>query len=77
MNKEDVGDSPDIPVVKNLPCNAGDVGSIPGWGTKIPCAMKQLNPCAATAEPVCWNYRACVLELESQHAGTRESECWN
>ena len=27
------------PVVKNPPSNAGDVGLIPGWGTKIPCAM--------------------------------------
>ena len=27
---------PGGPVVKNLPCNAGDTGSIPGWGTKIP-----------------------------------------
>ena len=24
------------PVVKNLPCNAGDVGSIPGQGMKVP-----------------------------------------
>ena len=24
------------PVLKNLPCNAGDTGSIPGPGTKIP-----------------------------------------
>ena len=24
------------PVVKNLPCNAGDMGLLPGWGTKIP-----------------------------------------
>ena len=22
-------------MVKNLPCDAGDAGSIPGWGTKI------------------------------------------
>ena len=29
------------PVVKNLPCNAGDVGSIPGPGTKILHAMRQ------------------------------------
>ena len=29
-------DFPGGPVVKNLPCNAGDAGSIPGWGTKIP-----------------------------------------
>jgi len=26
-------------VVKNLPLSAGEVGSIPGLGTKIPCAM--------------------------------------
>ena len=29
------------PVLKNLPCNAGDLGSIPGWETKIPHAMEQ------------------------------------
>ena len=29
-------------LVKNPPCNAGDPGSIPGWGTKIPCAPGQL-----------------------------------
>ena len=29
-------DFPGGPVVKNLPFNAGDVGSIPGWGTKVP-----------------------------------------
>ena len=34
-------------VVKNLPCNAGDAGSIPGQGTKIPHAMEQLSICAA------------------------------
>ena len=27
------------PVVKNLPCNTGDSGLIPGWGMKIPHAM--------------------------------------
>ena len=31
-------DFPDGPVVKNPPFNSGDVGSIPGQGTKIPCA---------------------------------------
>ena len=30
-------------VVKNLPCNVGDVGLIPAWGTKIPHAMGQLS----------------------------------
>ena len=36
-------DFPGGPVVKNLPCHAGDAGSIPGQGTKIPHAEKQLN----------------------------------
>ena len=36
---------PGAPVVKNLPSNAGDVGSIPSGGTKIPYAMGQLSPC--------------------------------
>ena len=32
------------PVVKNLPANAGDVGLIPGQGTKIPHATGELRP---------------------------------
>ena len=48
------GDFPGGPVVKNLPSNAGDVGSIPGWGTKIPHAVGQLlSPRASTREPAC------------------------
>ena len=35
-------DSPGGLVVKNPPCNAGDVSSIPGQGTKIPHAIQQL-----------------------------------
>ena len=38
------------PGVKNLPSKAGDVGSIPGRGTKIKHAMGQLSPHAATTE---------------------------
>ena len=45
-------DFPHGPVVKNLSCNAGDTGSIPGWGTKIPHAAGQLSLRAATTEPV-------------------------
>ena len=41
------------PVVKNLPSNAGDLGSIPGLGTKIPHAAGQLSPSAL--EPACHN----------------------
>ena len=33
-------DFPGSPVVKNLPCEAGDLGSIPGWGTMIPHATE-------------------------------------
>ena len=32
--------------------NAGDMGLIPGRGTKIPCATGQLSPHNATTEPV-------------------------
>ena len=30
-------------MVKNPPSNSGDTGSIPGQGTKIPCAVGQLS----------------------------------
>ena len=39
-------------MVKNSPCNAGDKGSVPGRGTKIPHATGQLNLCSTTSEPV-------------------------
>ena len=38
-------------MVKNLPCNAGDTGLIPGWGTKVPYAEEQLIPSATPTEP--------------------------
>ena len=46
MNK----DFPGGPVVKNPPYNAGDTGSIPGQGTKIPHATGQLSRHATTTE---------------------------
>ena len=36
---------PGGPVVENPPANAGDVGLIPGLGTKIIHATRQLNLC--------------------------------
>ena len=39
-------------MVKNSPSSAGDAGSIPGRGTKIPHATGQLSPCATTTELV-------------------------
>ena len=44
------GGFPGGPVVKNLPCNAGDTGLIPGWGTKIPHVEEQLIPRVTTTE---------------------------
>ena len=35
---------------KESPYNAGDAGSIPGQGTRIPHAAGQLSPCATTTE---------------------------
>ena len=43
-----IRDFPGGPVVKNPPCNAGHVGLIPGWGTKIPHATEQVSLCLAT-----------------------------
>ena len=37
-------------MVENLPSNAGDEASIPGWGTKISYASGKLSPCATTRE---------------------------
>ena len=54
-------DFPGGPVVKNPPSNAGDAGSIPGRGAKVPQAAGQLSLCAATTEPLC-------CKLQSPHA---------
>ena len=37
-------------MVKDLPSNAGDLGSIPGLGTRIPHTTGQLSSHAATRE---------------------------
>ena len=49
------GDFPGGPVVNNLACNAGDVGLIPGQGTKIP------HACGAT-KPVHRNEEFCIIQ---------------
>ena len=55
LRKYPRGDFPGGPVVENLPSNAGDTGSIPGQGTKIPHAAGQLSPRATTTELVSLN----------------------
>ena len=49
--KEERRGFPGGPGVENPSRNAGDVGSTPGRGTKIPHASGQLSPCATTGEP--------------------------
>ena len=56
------------PVVKNLPCNAGDMGSIPGYGTKIPYAMEQLSFCTKTNPKVCVCVCVCIRAHVCAHA---------
>ena len=55
LKKPAIQDFPGAPVVQNMPCNAGNVGSISGWGTKIPHAV-------GATKPVCQNYRTCTLQ---------------
>ena len=69
------GDLPGGPVVKNPPSNAGDAGSIPGRGTKIPHATGQLSLRASTREPSRCNERSrmpqrtsCVPQLRPNAA---------
>ena len=66
------GDFPGGPVVKNPPSNAGDTGSIPGQGTKIPHATGQLSPHATTAEPMHPVAHVPQLERENLHTTIRE-----
>ena len=44
-------DFPGGPVVRSPPSNAGDAGSIPSWGTRVPHAREQLGLHATATEP--------------------------
>ena len=54
---------PGGPVVKNLPYNAWDAGSIPGLGR--PHMPEQLNLSTPTRESMCHNERAHTTQLRS------------
>ena len=56
-------DFPGGPMVKNLPCNAGDVGSMPGWGTKILHPLDQLSLHTTISESTCHNRRSHMPQL--------------
>ena len=49
-------------MVKNLPCNAVDMGFILGWETKILHAEEQLRWHAATREPMCHKERSHMMQ---------------
>ena len=49
------GNGPGDPVLKSLACNAGDLGLIPGPGTKIPHASEKVSPLATITEPKGYN----------------------
>ena len=49
------GNGPGDPVLKSLACNAGDLGLIPGPGTKIPHASEKVSPLATITEPTGYN----------------------
>ena len=67
-----MGDFPGGPLVKNTHSNAGDVGSIPGQGTKISYATEQMHACSVTTEPIHYGTQATQLE-RSIHAATERS----
>ena len=47
-------------------CNAGDVGSILGWGPKIPRVKEHLNLHTASTETACHNWRVCAQQRVSR-----------
>ena len=53
-------------MVKNLPSNAGDGGSIPGQGTKILHVLEQLRPHATARESVHHNERSSMMQLKTR-----------
>ena len=55
-------DFPGGPVVKTPPCNARDVGLIPGQGTKILHAWEQLSPHTVTRESMSHNERFHIMQ---------------
>ena len=64
-------------MVKNLPCNAGDSGLIPGWGTKIPHAAGQLSLSTTNMEPLHSGVYMLQLEREAHVSQLRHDAAKN
>ena len=60
-----------ISLVESPPCNAGDLGSIPGQGTRIPHALEQAGLCFATTEPKWCKKKIPHHTLQILHATTK------
>ena len=58
-------------MVKNPPCTEGDVGWIPGWGTKISHAAEQLNPRVAAELALSGAQKPQLLCLQQSQDTTR------
>ena len=64
-------------MVKNLPCSAGDVGLIPGQGSKIPHTSGTTKPAPhnyrslQAPEPTSHNQGACAPQHKVLHDTTR------
>ena len=58
-------------MVKNLTCNAGDVGSILGQVTESPHAVEQLSH-QTTSESMFCDERSCIVELRPDAAKERK-----
>jgi len=67
--KKNEKDFPGGPVVRNLPCNTEDTGSICGQGTKIPHAPEQLSLHATT--------RVSIAAMKEPTRCNEDSMCCN
>ena len=68
-------DFPGDPVAKNPSSNVGDVSPTPGWGTKIPYVVRQLNLCTATTEPSSSREPRKNWDLKKKHCRSPEKLC--
>ena len=74
--KGEEGDFPDGPGVKNLPSNEGAMGSIPGWGTKIPNDPWLLNLSTTTNKPVGLKEEPTAQPEKERKKQRRRLETW-
>ena len=64
-NTKITGDFPGGPVVKNPPCNAGDMGSIPVGGTEISHDVQQISSHTTTRESMHCNETSLLIQRRS------------